>query len=333
VPEITLLEPTTIRDVVMKLPTPETLVLKNKLPTTPWPYPSVTWDVIRGSRMIGRPNVPNSEAHIVPRLGISQQSAGFLYYREKKVFEPTTLHWLRQPGSLTNIANAEQAVMREVTDLNQRLDNLIEWSCWQAISGVLAFQYDDVVANVDYQLPASHLPSTPAAGWSQSTTTVAQIVGNVQAWKRLINRDARIKPTEAYCTELTMTYVMAAFARAAQTLMSDRMREAYYASGVLPGFMGLDWIEVESQYDIDNIGTTALFLPDGALVIANLGDNRPMEVMEGPSADDEAPQGFTGRFTKTWQEKDPSARQILLEDNFLPIIRRPEQIVYVEDVG
>ena len=332
-PDISLLEPVVIRDVVQKLATPETLVLTNKLPTTPWPYPTVTWDVIRGSRTIGRPNVPNSEAHIVPRLGISQQSASFLYYREKKVFEPTTLHWLRAPGSLSNIQNAEQAVMREVTDLNQRLSNLIEWSCWKALSGTLTFQYDDVVANVNYQLPATHLPSTPSNGWSNTATTVPQIVGNVQAWKRLIFRDGRVKPTEAWATELTMTYIMAAFSRAAQTLMSDRMRDAYYADGVLPGFMGLDWNSVESQYDIDPAGTTALFLPDGALAITNFDDNRPMEIMEGPTADDEAPEGFTGRFTKTWQEKDPSARQILLENSFLPIIRRPEQFVYVANVG
>lgn len=332
-PDVSLLEPSVIRDVVYRLQKPESLVLSAELPRTPWPYPSVTWDVIRGSRTIGRPNVPNSEAHIVPRLGISQVSAAFLYYREKKVFEPTTLHWLRAAGSLSNIQNAEAAVLREVQDLNLRLDNLIEWSCWQALTGVLAFAYDDVVSTVNYQLPSSHLPSAPSNGWSNTSTTVAQMVGNVQAWKRLISRDGRVKATEAWCTELTMTYILGAFARASQTLLSDRMRDAYYATGVLPGFMGLDWNEVESQYDVDAAGTTALFLPDGALAITNLDDNRPMEIMEGPTADDEAPEGFTGKFTKTWQEKDPSARQILLECHFLPIIRRPEQFVYVASVG
>lgn len=332
-PDIPLLEPTVLRDVVYKLDRPETLVLSNSLPRTPWPYPSVTWDVVRGSRMVGRPNVPNSEAHIVPRLGISQQSASFLYYREKKVFEPTTLHWLRAPGSIQNIQNAEQAVMREVADLNLRCDNLVEWACWQALTGTLSFAYDDVVATVDYQLPATHLPATPAAHWSDVATTPAQMVGNVQAWKRLISRDGRVRATTAWATELTMTYIMAAFARASQTLMSDRMRDAYYADGILPGFMGLNWNEVESQYDTDAAGTTALFLPDKALVIANLDEGRPIEIMEGPTADDEAPDGFTGKFTKTWQEKDPSARQVLLELSFLPIIRRPEQLVYVADVG
>ena len=49
--------------------------------------------------------------------------------------------------------------------------------------------------------------------------------------------------------------------------------------------------------------------------------------MVGPTADDEAPQGFTGKYAKTWKEKDPSARQYLLEWTLLPIVTRPEQML------
>jgi hypothetical protein len=113
--------------------------------------------------MVAKPNVPNSEAHIVPRLGRSQASAAFVYLREKKVFEPTTLHWLRTPGQLA-ATNAEAAVLREVNDLNQRFDNFAEFLIWSAMKGALAFDFPDVQANVDYQFPASHKPSPPSAG-------------------------------------------------------------------------------------------------------------------------------------------------------------------------
>jgi hypothetical protein len=69
------------------------------------------------------------------------------------------------------------------------------------------------------------------------------------------------------------------------------------------------------------------------MVMGNFSDGRPMEIFEGPTADDEAPVGFTGRFAKTWKEKDPSARQYLLEYHFLPVITRPEQFVYIADVS
>lgn len=331
-PEVSLLEPQVLRGVVERLDKPEALVLSNSLPKTPWPYPSVTWDVIKGSRMIAKPNVPNSEAHIVPRLGVSQESAAFIYLREKKVFEPTTLHWLRAPGSLNNTKNAEAAVLREVKDLNQRIDNFVEWSCWQAMTGTLVLDYNDVQATVDYKIPASHKP-TVTTSWA--TATPVQIISDIKAWKRLIARDARVPATDAYLTDPTMDRIFNAFAANGSVpanLLSDRMKDEFYKSGTLPGFLGLNWHTIESFYDSD-AGAATQFVADDALFITNLKEGRAMEIMEGPTADDEAPDGHTGKFTKTWKEKDPSARQFLIEYSELPVISRPEQIVSISDVA
>lgn len=330
--DISLLEPTVIRDVVQKLPYPNNAVLSQRLPTTPWPYPSVTWDVIKGSRNMAKPNVPNSEAHIVPRIGVSQESASFLYTREKKVFEPTTLHWLKQPGTLSNKQNAEQAVLRELQDLNTRVDNFVEWVCWRALTGSISFAYNDVVANVDTKIPASHKPSV---GTSWATATPQQIIADVKAWRRLIARDGNVGARDVYLTDVTLDRIFNAWvsngAQAPQ-LLSDRMKDQYYQTGTLPGFLGMNWNIVESFYDTDG-GVPTSFVPDDALFLVNLTDNRPMEIFQGPTADDEAPNGFTGKFTKTWKEKDPSARQVLLEYHFFPVITRVEQIVYVADVA
>lgn len=326
-PEISLLEPTVLRGVVEKLTAPESLTLLNQLPRTPWPFPSATWDVIKGSRSVARPNVPNSEAHIVPQLGISQESASFVYLREKKTFQPTTIHWIREPGQIAR-TNAERAVMREVTDLNQRLDNFAEWACWQALTGNLEFDYEDVQASVDYKLPASHKPTV---GTTWATATPSQMRDDIVAWKRLISRDSRVGARDAWATEFTINRIMNAF-NSNPDHLSDRMKDEYYRSGQVPGFMGLNWQVTEQVYDTD-AGVRTLFLPDDALVLANLRDNRAMEIMEGPSADDEAPKGHTGKFSKTWKEKDPSARQVLIEWHFLPIITHPEQLVYVADVA
>jgi hypothetical protein len=326
-PEISLLQPTVLRGVVEKLTAAEALTLTRSLPRTPWPYPSVVWDVIRGSRTVAKPNVPNSEAHIVPKLGVSQESARFVYLREKKVFEPTTIHWIRTPGTIA-ARNAEQAVLREVTDLNQRFDNFLEFCCWRALTGTLTLDYEDVQAVVDYNVPTSHKPSA-GTGWN--TATAAQQRADIIAWKRLISRDARVPAKKANGTEVTIERIMNAF-QSSPLLLSDRMKDQFWSQGVLPGFLGLDWEITEQVYETDG-GVTTLFVPDDALFITNLTDGRPMEVFEGPSADDEAPDNFTGKFSKTWKEKDPSARQFLLEWNVLPVITRPEQIVYVADVA
>ena len=323
-PDISLLEPTVLMGVVEKLKTPENLILKNRLPSTPWPYPVAKWDVIKGSRAVAKPNVPNSEAHIVPRLGRSQESAAFVYLREKKVFEPTTIHWLREPGQMA-ARNAEAAVLREINDLNIRFDNFMEFCAWQAMQGQLIFDYEDVQANIDYKFSPSHKP-TAATPWTSASAS--QIVADIRTWKRLISRDGQVPTREAFCTEKTLSLVFDAFARDgnAAGLMSDRMKDSYFASGTLPGFMGLNWTSTESVYE-DPAGNETMFLGDGKIVFANLSDNRPIEYMLGPTADDEAPRNFTGRFAKTWKEKDPSSRQYLLEQHFLPVVYRPEQFV------
>lgn len=332
-PDISLLEPMVLRGVIEKWVAPETLVMLGRIPQTPWPFPSVNWDVIRGSRMVAKPNVPNSEAHIVPRLGRTQLSASFIYLREKKVFEPTTLYWIRQPGDLA-ARNAEQAVLREVADLNQRFDNFAEFAIWSALKGTLTLDYPDVQASVDYQFASSHKPN-PGTGWD--TATPQQIVADIRAWKRLIARDGRVPAREAFVTEKTLAYIFDSFASTGATnfnggtLLSDRMKDQYYSQGTLPGFMGLQWSTVEAVYEDDNSVST-LFVPDNALFMGNFTDQRPIELMVGPTADDEAPTNFTGKYSKTWKEKDPSARQFLLEWHIMPVITRPEQFIYVDDV-
>lgn len=345
--EISLLQPLVFRSIVEKFTAPESLKLLSTVPQTPHPFPTVNWEIIRGSRAIARPNVPNSEAHIVPRLGRDSASAAFVYLREKKVFEPTTLHWLRQAANSTaDLAKsrAEEAVLREITDLNTRFDNFAEFLLWRSLTGNITLDYPDVQASVDYKFLPSHKPA-PAASWA--TATPAQIIEDVRAWKRLVWRDGRVDATTAYASEKTISYIFDSFATTGATnfsggnLLSDRMKEQYYASGTLPGFMGLNWVVQESVYDASGAAYTSSpttpgqetqFLADNAIVLGNFTEGRPIELYIGPTADDEAPENFTGKFAKTWKDKDPSARQYLLEWNLLPIIQRPEQLVYVADV-
>lgn len=339
--DVSILQPEIMWQVIQKLPYPNSAVLSSALPRTPWPYPSVTWDVIKGSQNVAKPNMPNAEAHIISAVGVSQESASFIYTREKKVFEPTTLHWLKAPGTLNNIQNAEQAVLREMTDLNQRVDNYVELTCWRALSGTINVTYPSgATVTVDTKIPASHKP-VPAVSWS--TATPQQIIADVKAWKLLVARDGGVQATDAWLTTLTMDIIFNSWAsyntNFPGVLLTDAMRDSYYKTGTMPGFMGLDWHIVESFYTADAVpggaygtGNPTSFVNDNQLFITNLDDNRPMEIFEGPSADDEAPQGFTGKFTKTWQEKDPSARQILLEFYFMPVITRPESIVAISDV-
>lgn len=338
-PDISLFQPTVLLGVVEKFTAPEQLVMLNRITKTPHPFPTAQWDVIRGARAIARPNVPNSEAHIVPQLGRETLSAAYVYLREKKVFSPTALYWIREPGQIAKV-NAERQVRRELNDLNTRFDNFAEYTIWQMFTGNLDLVYADADSpdiHVDYAMPASHKPSA-SASWSGATPK--QIIADVRAWKRLIARDGQVAAQEAYASEMTISYIFDSFATSGTYpayLLSDRMKDQYYREGVLPGFLGLDWKIQDSVFDATGAsygpspttpGQEQLFLADNRVLIGNFEQGNPYEMVVGPTADLSAPQGFTGKFAKTFTQEDPSGRQYLLEWNFLPVLNKPEQFVY-----
>ena len=48
--------------------------------------------------------------------------------------------------------------------------------------------------------------------------------------------------------------------------------------------------------------------------------------MYGPSVDDSAPAGWTGLYTKSWKEEDPSTRQVLMEIQYMPMLTHPFKV-------
>lgn len=328
-PDISLLEPLVLLATVEKLPAPQNMILLNSTPKRQVPTQTVTWDIIRGSRMMAKPNVPNSEAHIVGRLGREQASASLLYVREKKVFEPTTLMWLRQVGTVNGLQNAEREVVRELQDLNSRIDAFVEYTLWKSLGGTLVLDFPDVQASIDYKFPADH-KVTAAVSWA--TATPVQIVENITAWKKLILNHGRVAANKAYATQNTLDRIIHSFVANGDVdgyLLSDRMRDQYFSSGTLPGFLGLDWSPVEHVYETD-AGDEIGYMADDTLILGNFDANRPTELLEGPTADFSAPANFIGRYSKSWVEPDPSGRQVLIEYNFLPVITRPEQFVIAD---
>lgn len=324
-PEITLLQPDVLRGVVEELEFPDTFRgLQLMGAPEPFPFPTAEWDVVASSREIAEPNVPNVEAKIVPHLGVGKRTASMIYLREKKVFRYTTLHWLRQPGT-QNTRRAEQAVMREIEDLDRRFNAFAEFTIWQMLSGTLTLNYYDVKATVDYLLAATHKP-TVATPWS--TVATATVIGDVLGWKALIQADgAGATANRAFVNSTTLQYV--ADNANIQTIFSDRMKDQYLSTGSITGLLGLDWEVYDAVY-VDSAGTPQKYIPDNRVVLMATGPNTPFYLMEGPTADHEAPDGHIGKFAKSWIEPDPSNRQYLEEWHFLPVLERPDQVVYAD---
>lgn len=335
-PEISLLEPQVLQGVISKMEVKDDLVLLKSAPRESVPFPFVQWEITRGQRRMAAPNVPNAEAYIIPRYASGQQSASLVYLRDKKTFQPTTLHWLKTVGQgQSNRANAEAAVMRELEDLNNRFDVFWEYSLWQAVQGSLTYAAGPgvngpsagaVTTTVDYGMASSH-QVTPTWG---TGTTIQTIANNFSAWRRLIQVDGQVNARTVYGNSDTLTKIMELLATSTnEGMLSDRMKDQYFSSGQIDGFLSLDWRPVDAEYT-DASGNVVKFIEDDKLIIGNFTDGRPYSLVQGPSADHEAPSGFVGRFTKTFIQPDPSDRTILLEEHALPVVKKPDQFVVAD---
>lgn len=332
-PEISLLEPQILQGVVNKMEVKDDLVLLKSAPRESVPFPFYRWEVTRGQRRMAVPNVPNSEAYIIPRYSSGWNEASLIYLRNKKTFQPTTLYWLKSAGqSASNRANAEAAVMRELEDLNNMHDVFFEYGLWQAIQGTLTYTAGPgvfgpgggaVTQTVDYKLPTSHKPT---ATWGTGTT-IQTIANAFAAWRKLIQVDGQVNARTVYATSDTLNKIMQLLSTTENSgMLSDRMKDQYFSTGQVDGFLSLDWRPMDAEYT-DAQGNVVKFIPDNRLVIGNFTDGRPYSLVQGPSADHQAPAGFIGRFTKSWLQPDPSDRQILIEDHALPIVQKPNQFV------
>ncbi len=322
-PDIQLLQPTVLQGVVEKFLAPPDLLGARMVRRESYPYPNWAYDVVKGGRNLAIPNTPNAEANIVKQLTVGQVSGSFLYIREKKVFNPTSLHWLRAPGTINNIRRATEAVAQELQDLNLRTERFVEWCIWQMFSGVLTINKNNVVATIDYLVASSHKP-TAGVLWSDLTNSNPE--SDLRTWKRLISRDALANPTMVIASDLTLGYFTQNTKMRNQNFLSDRMKEQIATTSEFGPLFGLTFTNYDIGY-VDDAGTEQRFLPDGKILLLAT-DNNPFALYEGPSADDDAPEGTTGKYSKTWKEQDPSARQILIEYTFMPVMPRPEQIVY-----
>jgi len=320
--DLEILKQTVLTGIIEKFVAPPENIGRNLFSVVKNPETVAEWDVVKGSRRRGAPTLPNREGKLVNPLGVGKRSATFIYYREKKALEPTTLRWLRTPGKLAQ-ANAEAAIRREVTDLNNRLERLVESYCWDALKGTITIDETDVKATVSMGFDGTHKP-TAAILWSD--TLNADIIGDVKAWKKLVVKDSGYAATDVYANSTTMEYIYQN--DGCRELWTDKRKDQYFEDGEVTGLLGLNWHTFDGAYE-NNSAVTTFYIPDGYITMLS-PQGRPFELIEGLSADHDAPNGHTGKFAKSWIAKDPSAQFFLVEYHFLPIVKYVDQVVYAK---
>lgn len=344
-----MFEPEIFLAMVQALEPARGLTLYNQVRKDQTPFPYVQWVVKYGQfSEMAEYNAPNSKANLVDRQP-TKQSAGnaqLAYIREGDYFTPTATLLLKdvESGNAAAIKPAEQIVADQVAAVNDRINNRIEWSLWQALQG--GFDYtgpNTGPLSIDYGFRNTHKVILSAADqWDTADgtgPTIDSMIATVRSFNQLIQKDGGVPVTDVFLTKATMDLLVKAWSDASvsaanRAFLTDAQLNEYYSTGQVTGFMGSStWKTIEQYYDVrqpDGSVVVKPYVPHGTLLVGNLTANNPLKYVAGPTADFDAPRGFIGRYAKNWTEKDPSGRAFLIEEAGLPVLDRPDQFATVK---
>lgn len=244
------------------------------------------------------------------------------------------------PGQQAQMQAMDTHIMRELQVLSDDTTNATEWLCAQSITGVISYAVEDqAVFQISFPRAASHDTSlTAARAWDNIDLTKPRPLTDVKLVQEAMSEESGLQPTDAIVGRTVARAIWGMAEGGADTFKNAFNRDsgisagsinlagAFAASGaMLLGEMG----GVRFWYyprQVVHLGVaTDLIRPDYVEffnISSSLSDRK---MYFGAIADMAAinQRMFVGqRFSKSWEENDPSAMMALLTSRPLPTPRR-----------
>jgi hypothetical protein len=277
--------------------------------------------------------------------------------RIKRPFTPSELLYGRRPGTVIFSPGAgmqmnaiRQHIARDMQVMADYITNAEEWLASMALLGVITYELaDHDVFSIDFQRAAGNtITLTGNDTWDTAVgSSTASPLADIHGVKRIL-QDHGVQPTDCILgTEAADALLM--------------MIEAGYIK-----MLGLEGLNVNageatfvSQFNEDGViylgklggvrfweyGRTATH-PDGSTTVNMVRPKFAEFISRSASSQRVMYYGaipdmklFSGRlfqtkrFSKSWEEEDPSARMVLTHTRPMPVLRRPDTTVSMQVVA
>ncbi len=297
-------------------------------------------DIIKGQRKMAPFVRPNRPGEVVDRSGSVMRSYTPPYVKPKLETNAGLLLNHRQPGEAiysgrTPLQRAGEQLARDMEDLDDQINRREEWMLSQALtSGQVAVVGDGVDDTIDYQMSASH-QITETTLW---TAAEGDPIANLRKYKRRIAKDSG-RTANAVVMSAEAADAFLDNAKVIEKLNTRRIDLGMIRPESLPdgvtylGYLndpGVDLYSYEEWY-LDDAGNEQPMIPAGGLVMGPTtsrcgmlyGAIQDMEAIEGGMFD-------VARYPKSWIEKDPSVRWLMMQAAPLPGFHEPDAFVYAK---
>ncbi len=310
---------------------PANLMLKSSglLPVQSGAGNSFNWDILKQDR-----DIDTFEGDLSPagqrKLHVIGNRSAKLMHTFKSVYVPGfTLMDLRNPGTQTRQRIAEDTVGRELLALSQLLDRQDEFMIARALQGSLTVKIDGLAHTIDYGFSNTHKPTVGSGiplAWSD---LAADVLKDIQEWKRLIAEDSGYQASDVWCSTETI-----------QKLIKNDFVQSYFAStpqgvealtrGVIGQFMGLTWHAYDGTYK-DSAGVLQRFIPKDVCIVCPGPDMEWGFWREGsdvvPTDDKRNIQEVVGKYAYSTINENPASIALYTGYRRLPIVRKPDALV------
>lgn len=299
--------------------------------------------VLTKSRQMAPMIRKNGEALMVVGHGETFSTVSAPNIRIKRPFTPSELLFNRRPGTVIFPTTQEQLsalaqhVARDLQVMADMVTNTEEYLCAQAIRGVISYQQDDGESfTITFPKPAAN-NITPTIFWDDATPANVPLENHFRAVKKRFSDEVGLGVTDAImggdAAAAFLNVVKAQNIQNQATVWNPgkiALAEQYSADGVLylGNFCGIDCWEYSRQADLNGVATDMIRLKYVEFLSVNSASQRVLYY--GAIPDMKALQGrnFQGeRFSKSWEQEDPSCWIALLHSRPLPVPRRPGAMV------
>ena len=263
--------------------------------------------------------------------------------RISRPMEASQTFFKRRPGTVVfpsadqQYSAIQEAIANDLARMTSLVDNRIEWLVAMAMRGAISYETDGNDAwEITFPRAAGHsIALTGTNVWDNAASKPHEDFLDA---KDLINESTGLNPTHAIMSR-TAFDAFRNNADVANKLDNRRMaygelRTSRVVNGAVYGGMYEDveiWCYTRSLKDTD--GTMVPLIRDKYVEFVTAAPEAENHLYYGAIADWKAyNQGSirTRRFSKSWEEEDPSALMALLQSRPLPVPRRPDSMVSMQ---
>ena len=292
----------------------------------------LAFDVISGSEEVLQSISVSAPATVTEKTSRKTITLQAPRLAQKRIIHTHELNALRGYGQQFAVEQMQTRIARELMDMRAMHDRTLEYWAASALKGVI---HDaDGGELVNFSLDGTHTPTE--TGDDLWTSAGSNPLGRIREYQRLVEDDSGA-PITGWVAFLGSDVMDALLDHDdVLDLLKYSLGQSIAQTGRITNLADVELVEYNGSY-LDPDGQRQRFIASDHFLLAGLCQDL-VDCPYAPVVDSDAEGGVGNSglgemfFSKSWDEKDPSGRWIKTEARPLPVLQRPDCVVYAKVV-